>query len=98
MKRSVMSPANLLAIVRRVVMFLYGSGLCSHEYRIDDIRMTGIEPIKEPQNGGYYELVRYFQDSYTHDSHTKRVTCDCCKCGETAYAHCGLMLNGRLVR
>ena len=65
---------------------------CEHEYYIEDIQLTGIKPPEKPESG-YFEWVEYLQSLYTHESHTKRISCKCFKCGEVAFAHCGLDLK-----
>lgn len=73
--------------------------LCKHEFCIDDIKLTGIPRLPKPKHGdGYQEWKVYLQAIYTHDSHTKRVKCNCDKCGELHYADCGLHLKGKLIR
>lgn len=72
--------------------------LCNHEFKAKDIRLTNIAgPAKPAKNDGYKAWSEYLTAIYKHDSHTKRVSCNCAKCGELHYAHCGLDLKGKLI-
>ena len=71
---------------------------CKHEIPLDTIEQTFIEPLKVPNSNDYFEWQEYFREIYLHPSHTHRIQGKCRKCNKTLYAHCGLMLDGKIVR
>ncbi len=67
-----------------------------HDFNLDDLELTGFDPLKEPDNNDYDEWAKYYSEIYNHKSHTMRVKWPCRKCGEVFYAHCGIdILNKR---
>lgn len=67
---------------------------------MDDIEQTGIEELKQPENCDTIGWIEYFQNIYTHESHTKRIKWPCHKCGEVFYGSSGLSIeskNGKIV-
>lgn len=74
--------------------------VCSHEFRLPDLRLTG---IPEPERPASYSDRRAWEDYYNtiygHPSVTKRVAWSCAKCHKIFYAHCGLdiLSHGRPV-
>ena len=82
----------------QLVFMFFKRKYCKHEYCIEDIQQTGIKPLGKPSANDYFEWMEYLNGIYKHDSHTKRVSCICRKCGQIEYAHCGLDLKGKLVR
>ena len=75
-------------IMKRIVRFIKQK-ICRHEFNVEDITLTGIKPPTD---------FNYISDTHYHDSVTKRVCCQCRKCGAFKYAHCGLELKGKLTR
>jgi hypothetical protein len=71
--------------------------VCSHEFVISDIKMTGIPVIEMPTNGTYKDWAKYHSEYYDCDGVTKRISCECRKCKQVFYAHCGLDLKGKLI-
>ena len=73
---------------------------CSHEFRLKDLQLTGIPELPEPKAKDYKAWQQYYSEIYKHDSHTKRVSLNCRKCGEIFYAHCGLDIisKGKIAR
>jgi hypothetical protein len=70
---------------------------CRHEFYIEDLELTNIKlPEKPRKDDGYFAWRDYFQLRPIHDSHTKRIKCKCFKCENIKYAHCGLLLKGKL--
>lgn len=65
---------------------------CSHVFEAKNIELTHIPELPKPKTRGYQEWWEYFDKVYDHDSIKKRIKCDCEKCGETFFAHCGLDL------
>ena len=63
---------------------------CNHKFDLDELKLTGIPELEKPTTDDYELWVKYFQEVYTHESHTKRVQLPCSKCGKVFYAHCGL--------
>ena len=67
---------------------------CSHEFYIDEIEFTDYKMPEQPAQGaGYAAWDKYFKNLYTCGAIKKRVKCNCLKCGETVFAHCGLELG-----
>lgn len=67
--------------------------VCQHEFMIKDLKLTGIPDLPPPTTNDYGLWQKYFEEVYTHESHTKRVSWPCCKCGKVFYAHCGLDID-----
>lgn len=63
---------------------------CKHEFKLKDLKKTGIPPLEEPETKGYDEWIEYYSKVDDHDSVTKRVEWKCHKCEKVFYAHCGL--------
>jgi len=63
---------------------------CSHEFRLDELKKTGIAELETPKNNDYSEWMEYYSKIFKHESHTKRVMWPCSKCKKVFYAHCGL--------
>lgn len=78
--------------VQRLVMW-FKRRQCNHEFKIKDLTLTGIKPLKTPVSNDYHEWVEYFSKYYGHDSVTKRVWWPCHKCGKGFYSHCGLSIT-----
>ena len=75
---------------KRLVMQFF----CRHQFRLDDLKKTGIpEPEKPPNGSSVDDWMRYHQLCYTGDHHTKRVVWPCAKCGKVFHAHCGLDIS-----
>lgn len=71
---------------------------CSHEFAIDNIKLTGIPLIPVPDNNaGYVEWQKYHEEFYECEGNIKRVSSVCRKCGKEFFASCGLELPGHLV-
>jgi hypothetical protein len=71
--------------------------ICSHEFEISDIQLTGIPDLAMPKwDSSYAEWETYHKSYYKCDGVTKRVSCKCRKCGNVFFAHCGLDLDGKL--
>lgn len=67
---------------------------CRHQFRLDDLKKTGIpEPEKPPNGSSVDDWNKYHRDCYEGDHHTKRVVWPCAKCGKVFYAHCGLDIS-----
>lgn len=64
--------------------------VCSHEFALEDLRNTGIPALVKPTSKDYAEWSHYLSNLTTHESHTRRVSWPCQKCGKVFYAHCGL--------
>jgi hypothetical protein len=75
--------------------------LCRHEFRYEDMALTGIPKPPEPdKNAGYQVWLEYLQGLDKSDWHTKRVRWTCSKCGRVFEAHCGLdiLQHGRVIK
>lgn len=74
--------------------------VCSHEFRLSDMKLTGIPELEKPKDDDYAGWKKYYRDIYDHDSVKKRVSLPCCKCGEMFYAQCGLdiICKGKVIR
>lgn len=66
---------------------------CRHNFRLQDLELTGIEPLPRPTSKDYKDWERWWSSVDTHESHTKRVLWPCCKCGKVFYAHYGLEIS-----
>ena len=64
---------------------------CSHEFRLCDLRQTGIaEPPPPKRDDGAEAWMRYYRSLPRCLAHTHRVEWPCRKCGKKFWAHCGL--------
>lgn len=67
---------------------------CSHEFRLADLKATGIEAPPAPASDAGLEVhFRYLHDMANHPSHTRRVVWPCAKCGRVFTDHCGLDIS-----
>lgn len=73
---------------------------CQHEFRLCDMKLTGIPELAKPTSNDVHEWEKYFREIYTHDSLLKRVACPCNKCGKMFYAADGLSIisKGKVVQ
>jgi len=92
--------SKLRTVLRRLHV-LVRQKFCSHEFDLDDLHKTGIEFPEKPKDAPLDELIKYQQELYTCDAHTKRVSWPCAKCRKTFYAHFGLEIapkHGPIIR
>lgn len=76
--------------IKRTIRDRIKQRLCSHEFQLKDLRMTGIPEPEKPENNDPKRWSEYFKDVYHGESATKRVKWPCSKCKRVFHAHCGL--------
>lgn len=78
---------------------LFRRQVCRHEFRNEDLALTGIPKPPDPAPGATREELDRWGDEVIggkHPWHTERVRWPCAKCGTVFLAHCGLdILAGR---
>lgn len=79
----------MLKLIRKILT-RFKKTVCSHEFRLSDMKLTGLPELEKPLNNDYSAWKKYFNEIYEHDSIKKRVSLPCCKCGKMFYAQCGL--------
>ena len=79
----------MLKVIEKILN-AFKKRVCSHEFRLSDMKLTGIPELEKPSNDDYAGWKKYYRDVFDHDSVTKRISLPCCKCGEMFYAQCGL--------
>lgn len=78
---------------KKIKMFLQQC-FCRHEFKHEDLKINNaVEPLKEPDDPkDTCAWLEYFDILYTHESNTKRIQCQCCKCHKIFYERCGMYL------